>query len=85
MNAVAAYMASRNRRGDDGGRRSEYGGAESRMYDGGRSQQPNQYTTRNGMDDWPESNYSRGNDGAGGGGIGRLKRKSFFEKVEKRY
>lgn len=64
MNAVAAYMASRNRRGDGGGRRSEYGGAESRMYDGGRSQQPNQYTTRNGMDDWTESNYNRGNDGA---------------------
>lgn len=63
MRAVAAYMAYKKGRGDgnderrnnyDGdGRHHDYDGAESRRYNDGGRRQPNQYTTRNDMnDDW---------------------------------
>lgn len=63
MKAVAAYIASKSlqRGGDD--RRNDYGGYENRQYSGNQ-RQPNQYSTRNGMDEpWPRRpGMERGGD-----------------------
>lgn len=69
MKAVAAYMANKNREGDnsrneyrepgrsDYDRRSEYDGAESRVYN---ARQPGHYPARNAMGDYrPEDNEMR--------------------------
>lgn len=76
MKAIAAYMANKNREGDnrrneyretdrrDYDRRSEYGGAESRVYN---TRQPDHYPARSAMGNYqPEGNEMRRRRDAGG-------------------